>query len=346
MHSLEVDPATGQSRGVPELRDTLGEAALADLRFDRAREHLLAVRYASDRDVYVGELAAPGALPALHGLERVTFSGREERMSSWSPDGSAIWFTAETARAHAAMRQGLAGYPEEVSPPAAWVTWPEVRSDGAVFAWDVRESTREGDARVRLVRLDPENGALTEVYRPAGKVELAMRAPPPSGLRVSCAAHAPECVIVDTSVTGTLVIYDVESGARRFERQGQISDVRLSPDGERLVVVLNRAGLEVLDARTGAPLGLVPPASGCGFVDADWLPDGSGWIASQICLQEAQLFAVVQIADATPAPRTVLWDAPSMLALDVHVSPDGRRLAFTEESFANDLVLRPWQRRE
>jgi dipeptidyl aminopeptidase/acylaminoacyl peptidase len=345
LYSVEVDARTGRAASAPSLRYALGEVALADLRFDKARAHLLAVSYASDRDVYVGDLAGPEAPGALHDLERVTFSGREERMSSWSPDGGSIYFVAETARAHAAMRQALPGYPEPVGPPAAWLTWPTVRSDGAVFAWDVRtESPRAGDARVRLVRIEP-SGALTEVFRPAGKLELAWRAPPPGGYRLSCAARVPTCVIVDTSDLGKLVIYDLDSGQRRFELRAAVADAHLSPDGTQLLVVHNRTGMDVLDADTGVLLGRIPPASSCGFVDADWLPDGRGWVASQVCLQEAEMFTVVQIGAALPEARRTLWGAPSMMALDLHVAPDGKRLAFTQESFANDLVLRPWRRR-
>ena len=341
LYSLRVDARSGRAARLPELREVLGHVAVADLRFDARREHLLAVRYQSERDIYVGELSGPGEVPALRGLERVTLSGREERMSSWSPDGGSIWFVAETARAHAAMRQALPGYPELLAPADAWTTWPVARSDGAVFAWDVgMEDARAEVARARLLRVD--GGRREEVFRPDAPVELGLRMPPPLGWRTRCAARAPLCYVVHATADG-LTVYELEHGTPVAEVAGDFVDARPSPDGQRLLLVRNRAIMSIADGQ-GKILADVAAAPDCGFTDADWLPDQRGYVAAQLCPRAAEMFQVLYI-DARTLQATTLWSAPSVMPLDLHVSPDGRRLALSEETFANDLVLRPWRAR-
>ena len=342
LHTIDVDPSTGTA-AAPVLREELGAIAIADLRFDAARQHLLAVRYQSDDGILVGNLVADGAGLALRGVEPFTFSTRAERVSAWSRDGASLWFVAETERDHRAMRQRLGGYPEAVG-PAGWTSWPVERSDGAVFAWDVDPAgARSGAAAARVVRLDGDRA--TEVFRPDAPVELGHRTPPPVLWRTRCAAGAPRCFAVHAGPT-ELAVFDLDGGQRLFAVPGVFRDARPSADGARFLLVGNRADLLVTDA-VGATLEEIARPPGCGFTDAAWTAGDRGWLAATVCLDRAETFGIVSIA-ADPAARTMatLWSSPSVMARDLEVSPDGTRLAFTQETFACDLVLRPWRRRE
>jgi dipeptidyl aminopeptidase/acylaminoacyl peptidase len=337
LHALEVD-GRGAPLGPPVERAVVPERGLADLRFDAARAHLLAVQYKSERDVFVGELRA-GDTPSLERVERVTFSEREERMSSWSRDGERLYLVAETPAAHAAVSQSLRGYPETLHKGHAWTSWPTQRSDGALYLWQLEvPATRGGDARPRLLRVD--GAAPVELLRAEDSHERSLRVPPPSGWRIRCAARAPRCFAVHAGAT-SLRVFELERGEVILELAGDMVDARPSPDGQRLLVVHNRRALAVVDL-AGRELERMEPASGCGYSDATWLPDGSAVLAAAICLSSAETFQIVHL-DASRRP-TRLWSAPSVMALDLHVSPDGRKLAFTQETFSSDVVLRPWRR--
>ncbi len=114
-------------------------------------------------------------------------------------------------------------------------------NDGRLNVWDAQTGNLRFSSRIRLVD--------------AGVDRLTFHSQ--RDISFSCAINATGNVVAATSSTGTVTVWDVETGNERFTLTGDkrgVNDCAFSADGTILVVAKNNSNLKMWDAVTGAEL--------------------------------------------------------------------------------------------
>ena len=114
---------------------------------------------------------------------------------------------------------------------------------------------------------------------------------------------------------------------KQLARTTATPDWRISPEGTRIAFT-NRTGLHIIDLRTGAVRDVHPPL---GIASLSWAADGNA-------LFVAAHYSIIRI-ELDGQTRVLLDRARDHWLNSICASPDGRYLAFSQETFEPNIWL-------
>ncbi|MGH9444814.1 MAG: TolB family protein, partial [Terriglobia bacterium] len=297
-------------------------------------------------NVYMGELNDQGTkLVAVH---RFSFGvGCEDLARAWTPDSKAVFLDSNRSGHWEIYKQALNSDSDEpfVQGPDDQFD-PRVSPDGASLLYIDRP---------RVWR-EPQPASLMRVPITGGVPQLVLRTSHFSewGLRFECPRRAGmPCVLAQRQ--GRQIVFRAfdpakgfRPGSKELANTGYIPDShldwRLAPDGRSIAWILadstdNRIHVLRLVRSanrliSGGSERDIAVSGGPYLHSIAWSPDGKGWF---IVRQLPASWTLVH-ADLEGSASTLL-SVPSAFPPDVIPSPDGRHLAFSEESFTSNVWL-------
>ncbi|MGH9469222.1 MAG: winged helix-turn-helix domain-containing protein [Terriglobia bacterium] len=298
----------------------------------------------TQRSVYVAELDGAGL--GLSNLRRLTFgTGRDDYPHAWTRDGKAVYFDSGRQGRWELFKQALDQAAEQrVAPGPDDEYVPQLSPDGAWLLYLDQPKNLADPLAASIMRVPVTGGVSQIVLRAQGIAGW--------GLRFHCprVAGAP-CVLAQRQ--GSSIVFRAFDPAKGFE-QGRRDLIQLdfdpkspvdwclSPDGSRLAWIRfnpEHARIHVLS--------LARPPSNTGAAKAEpdvvlngwsdlhsirWAADGKGWfLTTQSGAQWALIYA------STAGRSRVLLRALSEFTPWAVPSPDGRHLAFFQESSSSNV---------
>jgi serine/threonine protein kinase len=322
--------ALKRGREAPSVWAAVPELVASSLSFDARGRRMSFIRYDDEADVYLGKLTAEKTADGA--LRRISLSDRNERPSSWSFDQKSILTVSDASGGQGCFLQSLdAGYPTLVSRPDEWATWPVAFFDGVLY-WRMPEGpTNAGKATLVALHRDGERRDLFDTD------PMAIRGngrPPPATWWVRCPAQSKMC-FVGRLQDDTLFLDVLDPMNGGLQQIACISGVKMADTGfavspnSELVAFAEIDGKAIDVHRTNGPFEKKLAIDGCALQFADFMPDGSGLIATGICEETKTLGAYRVYHLPLEGPPVVLWsDTHSWITHPV-VSADGRSVALS-----------------
>jgi serine/threonine protein kinase len=281
------------------------------------------IAYVSGREEHrsILEVAADGGAPtALLPEERSTLEINRLR---YVPGGK--WITVETQPSDVWILPVAGGAP------------PRHLFDGTSHVWDASGRriyylvrNLEGGASLRMTGFDPETGTVRGESGTIGVLTGLLR-----DLAVSGDGRRLAVAEVDGSMNLSLLPLSADgsrpAGPEVILNSGQVIDryPAFSPDGRRIAFSSDRLGpmdVWILDRDTGRQNRLRLPGQAVASMSPQWLPDGRRLILLRAF--EPGILAIWKVAvDGSEAEELV--ERAKAATIDVAVSNDGRRLAFS-----------------
>ncbi len=331
---IKVDEQTGKPSG-ELVKSVVPDGMAVSASADGTR--LVVIKYHLRDDVYVGELGGDGTI--LKAPKRLTVSDSADYPSGWTHDGSAIFFDSDRTGRRQIFSQPLdsesaqplsqgadAQEQAEVTPDGGWILYWSSTNAGAGSAPTTHQLMRipvSGGAPEKMLEADANDSA-TDFACPVG--------------------HHGFCVLSGWE-QGQLNFYlfdPVKGKGRALARTalahpGGDFAWNVSPDGQRIAI--SSAGLlpgqvRVLDLPNGTERTVALPK--------DWVLWSMKWSANN-----EFLFLAAQSRDGCFLTRLdldgrfrVLFDRGRNQWIGVvKPSPDGRHLAFAQQSFQSNAWL-------
>jgi Tol biopolymer transport system component len=286
----------------------------------RDGSHLVVWKSRNWNDVYVGELEENGT--RLGPPRRLTMSDTEDLANAWTPDGKAILFesnrtgrnqifkqpldrdTAEPLMQRAEDQQGA-----KVSPDGAWILY-----------WAAAGDSKSPPASRRLMRLPTSGGIPDQVLEAPIAQQPFFDCPlRPGGSCVFSSLNQGETVFQ--------ALDPLRGPGKQLARTKALPLWSISPEGAR-IVFRNARGLHVIDLRNGAVRDVHPPM---GIESLSWTADGNALFVTAG-------YSIVRI-ELDGRTRTLLDLARDHWPNSICASPDGRYLAFSQQTFESNIWL-------
>jgi len=328
-----MDPNLRPLRGAPHLIATLGSGA-APFEFSATADgrRIVFLKGEPQSDVYVAELDQKEK--RLLNIRRLTLDDHNDRLSSWSLDSRAVFFYSDRNGNFDVYRQFIdqqiaqtivEGPQDEIG-----VT---VSPDDAYYFYCIEpEGWRATATRPITWMKMPVTGGAPQPALPApvvGSIECAL---PPSHV----------CVFAEVTAR-ELVVHSFDPLKGKGSEVGRVGTDRwsryaLSPDGSRLAITLGDR-IRIVTLRTGGTGGgPVEDVIAPDWKRLDWLswaPDGRGLYATAHWPRGRTVILYMDMqGHAWP-----LVEEQGEFESAVIPSPDGRRLAFTGLSSANNAWM-------
>jgi serine/threonine protein kinase/Tol biopolymer transport system component len=360
--SVKVDARTGAALSPPRRITNWSGVGAAALTFSERSDRIAFIRFESQADVYVADLADGGR--TLGPRRRLTLSDRNERPSAWSKDGSGVYYFSDASGNFDIYFQDITG--GTARPFAAepeWETSSQLAPDGesllywrfpAVVSDDGATPASLAGVRPEIVRRPIAGGAPEHVLtaktlaHPAGAGR-----PAPWEMRMRCPKRAGASCVLSEKVDGGALVFSAfdPNGARggevfRIDEPTAASNIwDVSPDGATLAIP--RANGPILlqpigkrGTRDEAGKGMVArevSIPGCDPVTPAFSADGEGLFVSVDCNANEPPFRLYYVdGDGTPS---LLWSAPSLFILEPEPSPDGKHLAIAVRQMDDDVWM-------
>lgn len=302
----------------------------SDLSVSADGKHLVFVNAGLQSNIYVAPLAGRTGLGTPQPL---TFEGRDNVPSAWTPDGKEILFQSDRngnwniflQRVPSLTAQDFVVGPGEQ-------TAPVVTSDGSrVLYWDTIPANGQSPASRRLLRVPMAGGPPEPVL--AGGL----------GSTVRCARNESSCVLSEMdNKSGQLIFsgFDPLQGTKH-ELVRIATNLNaphpwdLSPDGKALAIVgldehensIREVTLENNSARSFS----VGPAERISGIS--WASDGNEWFVMSSSVRGSTLFRV-----SLSGAITKLWTSVSVLGAPL-ASPDGKNIAFSVSTYNSNAWM-------
>ena len=338
--SVKVNLGTGEASSKPRrLTNWTGFSLSGLFSISENGKRLAFLKRTVQADVFVGELGEkPGQ---LKNPRRLTFDERNDFLSGWMPDSKAVLFSSDRNGNFDVFRQALdqstaelvVGGPDNemgaiVTPDRGWVlystTLAAYRSSDPLSAWKDPESTS-------LMRAPISGGPSQLLLRKRGLVDI------------TCTHTAvKQCVLLegDQKQLTFSALDPLRGKGRELARADYDGSSgyswNLSPDGSQVAITRlaqseGRIRILSLRARSERDVAVIGRT---GLNSITWSTDGKGWyIGSQS--GRASDFLFVDWNGHAQVLRHEggtfdMWGVPS---------PDGRHLAFTEWTSANNVWM-------
>ena len=289
--------------------------ALSDLGI--ARDGTIAL-LAMERSAHT-YLAALGSV--LGEPERVSLSVRDERPSSFSPDGRALWTVAETEGGRVCARIDLAEGIDRQPLGSAPCAWPVEAPDGSVLRWarDASGTHVLHWGERELLRVDDHAPP-----RRGGR-------PPPVDRLVRCAAG--RCFLADLrrgrllelSTTGAL---DIAAAV-----EAELGSFAVSRDASRAAIVGSEGRMVEIDLERGERSELSVPGCRLQYVEEH----DEAWLVTAMCEGPAG-YRLLRVEHERETQ--VLWQSDHAWMGHLVRSPDGARLAFARIEPSGVVLVR------
>jgi DNA-binding winged helix-turn-helix (wHTH) protein/Tol biopolymer transport system component len=311
-------------------------APITDLSVSHDGKHLVFRDLIVEHNVYLGDLGNGGKI--LLEPHAITFGmGREDFPRAWRADSRALFIDSNRNGNWEIFERQLDGTSD-----TAFITGiddafsPRVSPDGKWLLYFERPRDWHEPQPVKLERVPISRGLPEPVLTASNCSQWGLRFECPRGGSVCVLAQREANDIVFRAFSPSQGFID---GGRSFGRHpfgSHPTGWSISPDGSRLAWVSFDAGkalIHLIPLRGGKQTSVSVP--GWSHLHAiAWAPSGSGWFA---VAQFHTSWSLLYIAPRGDGKQLLKVD--SRFAPDVFPSPDGRRLAFSEEGFASNVWL-------
>ncbi|MGH9396395.1 MAG: winged helix-turn-helix domain-containing protein [Terriglobia bacterium] len=339
---VKTDPQTGRASGASEVL-AKWNAPVTDLSVNSGGTRLALRDLVAQHNIYMADLKGGGT--SLANVRRFSFGvGREDFPRAWSPDSQVVFLDTNRNGNWQIYKRALdseSGAPFVDGPEDQFS--PRVSPDGAWLLYIERPVDWHEPEPVNLMRV-PISGGLPQPVLKASRFSEW-------GLRFDCPRQAGmPCVLAEQQ--GKQIVFRAfdpmkgfeppASGIARFEADGMV-DWAIKPDGSGLAWIernVRNATIHLL-ALTRGRIGLAAgrqrdvTIQGWSRLHAiSWAPGGNGWFL--ISSSEAN-WTLLRV-DPQGKPH-VLLKVPSNWPPDIYPSPDGRHLAFSEQSFGSNVWM-------
>ena len=343
--AVQTDLRKGVATGSP-ISITKWNTPVTGLSSNSSGSRLILRDWIVQHSVYLGRLEHKGR--SLVDVRRFTLGiGREDYPHAWTPDSKTIFFDSNRNGHWEIFKQAIdsAGDVPFVQGPDDQFD-PHQSPDGAWLLYIERPLNWHEPQQTRLMRVPISGGVSQTVLESSGFSEW--------GLRFACPKHPGlPCVLAQRQ--GDHIVFrsfDPEKGFQQGSKElgrtdygfrfpinwclaadaSSIAWVKLDPTDSRvhiLPLALSPRGL----APGGKP-SAIAINGGPHLRSITWAPDGKSWFVTRQFPGSWELSYV----DSRGKASTLLT-VQSAVAPDVIPSPDGRYLAFSEQSFASNVWM-------
>jgi serine/threonine protein kinase/Tol biopolymer transport system component len=275
-------------------------------------------------EVYVGGLNGQGT--RMDVPRRLTLSDSQDHPFNWTPDSQTILFESDRTGRFQLYRQRLdQETPEQLIPAADEEINPASTPEGAWILYWTTSGTRR-----KLMRAPTAGGPPEQVLESIEPTEA-----------FDCPTHSSDFCVVTRSEHGNLIfdkLDPVRGPGKELARIAAPADAPfgISPNGSRIAVVVgNRLSgqVHILDLRNHAEQ-TIPLPSGWQIPSVVWAADGNGLFAG---VQSTNyLLARIELDGKT---HVLLDRGRNQYLGNPLPSPDGRQLAFAQQTFEANFWL-------
>jgi serine/threonine protein kinase/Tol biopolymer transport system component len=328
--AIAVDPQTGKPSGKPAELTTWGAQSFP-INASRDGRRLVVVKDHSRQDVFVGELKQGGA--TMDSPTRLTVSESNDYPSGWTSDSKAVVFESNRTGRYQIFRQKLGedtaqpliqgpddGDNAEMSPDGAWIlyrSWPHATEGSAPTA-------------LRVMRMPVSGGAPEQVLEFAdGKSSAFVCSSRPGG---SCVLNR-----LEKGRTAFYLLDPVNGQGKELAaingEMSQVSGWCVSPEGSRIAIG-SKGEVRILDLLKHSERTLAIPHEWA-IWDITWSADGNAFFLAAL---SSAGYSIVRL-DLDGKTRVLLNRGRNQFLVNLVPSPDGRRLAFSQQTFENNVWL-------
>jgi serine/threonine protein kinase/Tol biopolymer transport system component len=319
--SMVADPRTGRVSGKPsKITNWYGVIPIPE-GVSRDGTRLAVWKSRNWNDVWVGELKEHGT--RLDTPKRLTLSDTRDLVNAWTPDSRAILFESDRTGKKQIFKQQLdQGTAEPLIQRPEDQQGAGVSSDGGwILYWSTAVEGASPASR-QLMRLPASGGSPEQI------LEAFIAQQPlfdcPSRSAVSCVfACLDHDELVFTALSPSHGLGKPLARTRGFPPWA------VSPDGARIAFA-SRAGLRMIDLRNGAErdLHILRPIETISALS--WVADGSALFAAGYSIVRVELDGKIRVLLDSGRDHWIEF---------VRASPDGRYLAFSQQTFESNTWL-------
>lgn len=341
---IRTDPGTGKAAGSPRVI-ARWDSQIAGITANRVGTQIVLRDLSVQHNVYMAEISDGGL--GLGAPARLSFgAGREDFPRAWAADGRGIYLDTNRNGNWEIYKRNL-----DAGPALPFVTGPDDQfsprlspDGGSVLYIDRPANWRPGDS-ARIMRISTTGGLPQTVLTSSGFSEWGLRFECPHGAGLPCllAEQQGKQVIFRPfdPIKGFLSTAQ-ESGIARCDASPPVQWT-LAPDASSMAWISRGTGEAVIH--------VIPLERSAGSLTAKqerdlvidgwtrprsirWAPDGKGWFLVSSSGSSWTLLYVSPQGKAKVLMRNLSNWAP-----DIYPSPDGRRLAFSKESFNSNVWI-------
>jgi len=331
---IPVDPRTGKTLG-PATKSNLAGGVPLSASANGTR--IVVFKGHRRDDVYSGELKEKGS--RLDAPKRLTFSESTDYPSAWTHDNKTVFFDSDRFGRRQIFRQQLdRDAAEPLVQSAEEVEQATVTPDGAwILYWSTPEaSPGRPSSKHRIMRIPVAGGSSEQILEADGdNSSIDFRCP--AGTTGSCVLSGWDQNQMIFYLFDPLKGKGKELTRTKLPQPSDDFDWSLSPDGLHIAVSsssLLKGQVRVLDAQNGSERAVKLPA--------DWFIWAASWSQDSNSLFLAAQSSAGYFLDhlGVDGKSTVLLDRGRNQWLGrVVASPDGKRLAFAQQSFQTNAWL-------
>ena len=331
---VDLDAASGAVVSVPRLVTSLQDQFAYGLSASEDGSKFGVVLERAQPDVYVGDLRQPG--PALTNIQRLTYDSRADFPHAWLP-GPLVLFESDRGGKFRLYKQRLdSRIAESIETGDGDAVLPQVSPDGQ---WILYRTSKVDSGRVaqRLVRVPVGGGVPAQVPLKEDPGEF------------QCPLLGKEgCVLRQRADSREYVFYaldPIQGKGRELGRTpwipGILNDWGVSPDGSMAALPSHDPSHPKIrivplgqDSRHGEQE--IPVHITGSLSSVAWAADGRGWYVSTRTDVDASLLFVNWRGEThllRESPTSILWGVPS---------PDGRRMAFVDQTADRNVWIWRW----
>jgi eukaryotic-like serine/threonine-protein kinase len=330
---IRADPNTSKTSGKPE-KTAIEVGYPMNATADGSR--LVALKGHVRDDVYVGDLKENGN--RMDAPRRLTVSASIDRPAAWTSDSKAVLFVSDRTGRQQLFKQRLdQDAPEQLVQASENVLGGEFTSDGSWILYWLAALAKAGaaSASARLMRI-PAAG---------GPSEQVLEVPADATIDVHCSSSMGGSCILSRWEQGHLIFYLLDAvrgkgkevARTKLDSAGDYLSWKVSPDGSRIAFAYSdptQIQMRIIDLRNGTERN-VPFPKKWNLWDHTWSANGN------VLFLSAQSPAGYFIAslELNGKSHILLDRGRSQWVGEVHASPDGRRLAFAQQTFDTNVWL-------
>jgi eukaryotic-like serine/threonine-protein kinase len=324
---MSADPQTGQPSGKPA-RITNWEGVFTwEASISRDGSRLAAIKGHNRDDVYVGELKEGGN--RLETATRLTVSDSIDSVSAWTHDNKAVLFSSNRTGRRQIFRQGLdqdSGEPLVQGPDNE--EEPQLSPDGTwLLYWSWAYTGNTPPSAARLMRFPVSGGSPQQV----------LAAPLDATIDFRCPLVPASSCLLSRWEQGELIFYALDPVQGQGKdlartRLANLADIdwSVSVDGLHIAIMSGdqlRGQIRILDVGKGTERNLQLP-QGWKIWSLSWAADGS---ALFVAAQSMDYF--LARVDLDGKTHVLLNRGRNQWLGMTRASPDGHRLAFSQQTF-------------